>query len=188
MKPGDIDLELCSVDERRAIGMAAMAAFVRLCKDDPTWLPDMVAGGQSKSAVANAWRHSVVRQVTAGRAARVSELTRRDAPDVLARFASLAGQDVKAFAWAMKGGRAGGKAGRGRDTAAAVAGWRKKIATEGPAMGFNERWAHGYVTRVFKRAGVKSLDDANAAQLKACYVTMRSRWLAKQKSGVNPDA
>ncbi len=178
MNPSDIDLGPSTKAERRAVGMAANAAFLKMCEYDPTWLADnMRATGLSKSRLMEDWRHRQVKHITKGRAARVSDLTQRDAGLALATFAGMAGQDVRAFQLHLRTGPATGKAGSDGDDQNAIRQWRHKIATEGPGYGFNEGWQRGYVRNVFGKEGVRSLDDCNARQLRALYLTMRSRYL-----------
>ncbi len=178
MNPNDVDLNLCSPEVRQRIGMAAQAAFLRMCKEDPEFLPDMMKGtGATKSKISEDWRHRQVRIMTAGRASRISELTKRDEDEVLAKFADMAGQPVEAFRAYMRAGKATGKAGADGATQAAVASWLKKCYTEGPGYGFNRRWMCGFVRR-----WARSPEECTPAQLKSLYVTMRSRYLSAQKS------
>ncbi len=184
MNASDIDLKLCGPDERRAMGMAANAAFLKLCADDPEYLPDMLKlPGMTKTRVMEEWRHAQVRYITERRAGCLSEVTQRDCGEVIGRFAAMADQPVTAFRIFVRQGKAPGRAGDDGDAQNALRQWRHKCTTEGPAMGYNTQWMRGYLAKVFHA----TLDTATAAQLKALYVTMRSRYLKKKSlRGVEP--
>jgi len=179
MNAADVDLRLLTSDERRAVGMAASAAFLKMCQDDPGFLPLMLSlPGNTKTKVADDWRHGQIKSLTEGRAAGASEMTLRDFDAVMGRLADLAGQPVKAFTYFLRAEPPAGRAAADGDTQAARDEWLRKIYTDGPRLGFNEGWRKGYVRRVFKKSFP---DECTAAELKAVLVTMRSRFFAEKR-------
>lgn len=185
MNANDVDLALCDTDARRRMGMAAGDAFKAQCAADPTFLPEMKAEtGLSASKLAADWRHRMVKLWTNGRAARLSEVTRRDFNDVLGGFANLAGKPAEAYLHYSRSGPAAGRAGEDGASQEAVRNWLAKCYAEGPGYGFNRFWMRGYARRVFKKA---SAEECTPEQLRSIYITMRSRWLKKQRQTETPD-
>lgn len=181
MNAGDIDLQLCGRDERRALGMAAAAAFKKVCADDPAWLPEMKQiTSLSASRLQEDWRHRMVKQFTAGRALRIAEIVQRDFNDVLGGFADLAGQPAEAFKRFLRAASSASA----DESPEAKRQWLAKCYAEAPAYGFNTQWMRGYVRNVFKKS---SPEECSPGQLKSLFISMRSRYLKRRKEA-NPDA
>lgn len=117
--PAGTERRLLSKGERTALAILAGQAFAYMLRQDPDWLPDMMAGGRKRKEIEDNWRQGQVKQATTGHrdgaAAGLSKARRSQFRTIQAHFQALMGMDVESLNTSMRTGPAILKAGRDGD-------------------------------------------------------------------------
>jgi hypothetical protein len=162
-------------------------AFKEFCRLDPEAVAYHKSQGNTKKALEDNWRHSHIKYATihpeghpAGVISRLSNASRGHFECLASHFCKLAGDDLAAFALALRDGPATGRAGQTGDQQSDIRQARAILDKEQDKLGFNPAYVAAIIANKFHQRAVGSLTRNEIWQV---IFTLRNRAASRDGKG-----
>ena len=177
--PPTTDNQALSPAERMALILIMSKAFKEFCRLDVAAVADNKALGNTKKDLEDGFRHSHCKYATshpaphpAGVITGLSGASRGHFECLASHFCKLAGDDLAAFALALRDGPAAGRAGRTGDPQSDIRQVRAILDKEQDKLGFNPAYVAAIIANKFHQ---RSLGSLTRNELWQVIFTLRNR-------------
>lgn len=177
--PPTTDRQPLSTGERMALILVMAKAFKEFCRLDPDAVIYNKAQGNTKKELEDSFRHSHVKYATshpaphpAGIITGLSAASRGHFECLASHFCRLAGDDLAAFALALRDGPATGRAGQTGDQQSDIRQARAILDKEQEKLGFNPAYVAAIIANKFHQ---RSLGTLTRNEIWQVIFTLRNR-------------